>query len=284
MGAVIGLLAGVGMLLIWHGLTPRPPRIRSATISTRLRETLREAGLPTTSPAQIIGFQALAALIIFVVSFATTGSLSISGIFAVFGAYIPWMLVKRMRLKRQTVLRELWPEIVDHLTSGVRAGLSLSEGLANLGIHGPEPLRATFTTFASDYRVTGDFNTSLTALRRSLADPVADRICESLRIAREVGGTDLGRLLSTLGEFLREESRTRSELLARQSWSISAARMAVIAPWLVLLMLGTRPETRTAYDTPTGVIILIIGAVASIAAYRVMLRIGRLPVEKRVLR
>ncbi|GMA85970.1 hypothetical protein GCM10025868_12200 [Angustibacter aerolatus] len=34
---------------------------------------------------------------------------------------------------------------------------------------------------------------------------------EALRIAREVGGTDLGRLLRTLAEFLRDEAATRSE-------------------------------------------------------------------------
>ncbi len=72
--------------------------------------------------------------------------------------------------------------------------------------------------------------------------------------------------------------------MARQSWSVNAARMAVCAPWLVLVLLATQQETLNAYDTPTGTFILLIGAVASLAAYRLMLRIGRLPEDKRVLR
>jgi tight adherence protein B len=103
-------------------------------------------------------------------------------------------------------------------------------------------------------------------------------------VAREVGGTDLGRLLSTLSGFLRDDARTRSELLARQSWSVNAARMAVAAPWLVLILLATQRETLQAYDTPTGTLILICGAVASFVAYRLMIRIGRLPEDRRVLR
>ncbi len=60
--------------------------------------------------------------------------------------------------------------------------------------------------------------------------------------------------------------------------------MAVCAPWLVLILLATQQETLDAYDTPTGTVILAIGAIASLGAYRLMIRIGRLPADKRVLR
>ena len=53
-------------------------------------------------------------------------------------------------------------------------------------------------------------------------------------MAREVGGTDLGRLLRTLSAFLREDARTRAELETRQGWTVNAARLAVAAPWIVL--------------------------------------------------
>jgi tight adherence protein B len=209
---------------------------------------------------------------------------SISVVFSIFGATIPWLLVQRMRRRRQADLRELWPEVVDNLTSGVRAGLALPEALAAVGTRGPEHLRAAFAAFGRDYRATGAFNESINRLKDRLADPVADRICESLRLAREVGGTDLGHLLGTLGSFLREDARARSELLARQSWSVSAARMAVAAPWLVLVLLSTRRETLAAYDTAAGTVILVIGAVMSLVAYRIMVRIGRLPQDRRVLK
>ena len=154
--------------------------------------------------------------------------------------------------------------MVDNLTSGVRAGLSLPEALSAIGVRGPEQLREPFKQFGSDYRTTGRFNDSLDRLKDALADPVGDRVCESLRVAREVGGTDLGRLLSTLSGFLRDDARTRAELLARQSWSVNAARMAVAAPWLVLILLATQRETLQAYDTPTGTVILASGAALSL--------------------
>ena len=120
-------------------------------------------------------------------------------------------------------------------------------------------------------------------LARVLADPVADRICEALRVAREVGGTDLGRLLRTLSSFLRADARIRAELETRQGWTVNAARLAVAAPWLVLLLLATQSTTLSVFDTASGRVLLALGGGVTVLAYRLMLRIGRLPTERRVL-
>jgi tight adherence protein B len=283
-GAFVGLMLGIGVLLVWQGFTPAPKKVRTHARLNRMREELAQAGLTGITPHQLIGLQVLSAVLVALVGLILTRSLSVSVIFAVFASAVPRLLVTRLRHRRQSDLRELWPEVVDNLTSGVRAGLSLPEALSAIGIRGPEPLREPFRHFGTDYRTTGRFNESLDRLKVALADPVGDRVCESMRVAREVGGTDLGRLLTTLSSFLRDDARTRSELIARQSWSVNAARMAVCAPWLVLVLLATQQETLTAYDTPTGTLILVIGAVLSLIAYRLMIRIGRLPEDKRVLR
>jgi len=73
-------------------------------------------------------------------------------------------------------------------------------------------LREPFLAFGVDYQVTGRFAESLDRLKQRLADPVGDRVVEGLRIAREVGGGELGSLLRHLSGFLREDARTRSEL------------------------------------------------------------------------
>jgi len=73
-------------------------------------------------------------------------------------------------------------------------------------------------------------------------------------------------------------------LEGRQSWTVYAARLAVAAPWLVLALLATRGESVAAYAQPAGVAVLAIGAASTVLAYRLMVRIGRLPEEARVLR
>jgi tight adherence protein B len=235
-------------------------------------------------PAQLAGAQVLCALIAFVLVLAMTKTVTVAGAFAVFGFFLPVIIVRRLRRRRQGALRELWPEAIDNLASAVRAGMSLPEGLSALAVRGPAELRPPFARFASAYRASGRFGDCLDALKDDLADPVGDRVCETMRVAREVGGSDLGTVLRTLSELLRADARTRAELETRQGWVINAARLAVAAPWAVLLLLGTQSETLQAYDSPGGSLLLAIGGGVCVVAYRLMLRIGRLPEERRVLR
>jgi len=285
MGAVIGLLLGVGLLLIWRS-GPRAPQRASAQHrdgwSQRRTDRLRQAGIDGVGSAQLLAVQIVCALVAGGGVLLITSTSTVSLCFAVFAFFLPTAIVGRLRRRRQVALRELWPEAVDNLASAVRAGMSLPEGLAALGTRGPAELRPAFARFGTAYRATGRFADCIDALEAELADPVGDRVCETVRMAREVGGNDLGTVLRTLSELLRSDARTRAELETRQGWVVNGARLAVAAPWLVLLLLGTQSTTLTAYDSAGGVLLLAIGAVVCVVAYRVMLRIGRLPEERRI--
>jgi len=286
MGAFLGLLLGLGLLLIWRsGPRATPITVRPGVHFFQQRtERLRQAGVDGVSGGQLLAVQVAAALIAALVVLVVSGSVSIAACFGAFGFFAPVAIVARLHDRRRAELREVWPEVVDNLASAVRAGMALPEAVSALAIRGPEPLRPAFSRFAADYRATGRFSDCLSRLKADLADPVGDRVCEALRLARDVGGTDLGRLLRTLSTFLREDARTRSELETRQGWTVNAARLAVASPWIVLLLLATQSTTLDAFDQPAGRALLLLGGVVSVLAYRLMLRIGRLPVERRVLR
>ncbi len=287
MGALLGLTAGLGLLLIWRSgsRAPQPAARLSLTAwSARWRELLRQAGVTGVRPVQLAGAQFACAMSAFVLVAAITKTLSVAACFGLFGLAVPVLAVRRMRRRRQVALRDVWPEAIDNLASAVRAGMSLPEGLAALAARGPVELRPAFARFAAAYRASGRFTDCLDALKAELADPVGDRVCETARVAREVGGSDLGTVLRTLSELLRADARTRAELETRQGWVVNAARLAVAAPWVVLLLLGTQSQTLRAYDSAAGTSLLAIGAAVCLAAYRIMLRIGRLPEEQRVLR
>lgn len=284
MSAAVGLLAGLGLFLLWTACWSTPARMAGPARQSRLERLLQQAGITQVTPASLLVSAAGLALMMALLVLVLTGAPAIAVCFALFSAYFPFALLRMRARRRAAVMRELWPDVVDHLRSAIRAGLSLPEALVQLGVKGPEQLRDEFTTFATDYRATGYFEGALQKLKASLADPVADRIIEALRLTRDVGGSDLGKLLGTLSEFLRDHARTRSELEARQSWTVNAARLAVAAPWIVLMLMATRPEAIAAYNSPAGWLVLGGGLLISIVCYRVMLRIGALPSEQRVLR
>jgi hypothetical protein len=58
-----------------------------------------------------------------------------------------------------------------------------------LALRGPEPLRAPFARFSAAYRANGRVGECLDALKDDLADSVGDRVCETMRVARAVGGS-----------------------------------------------------------------------------------------------
>ncbi len=281
MGAVLGLLLGVGVLTIWSSFwLPSPAGVRRPS---RLRPLLSSAGLGDVSAPSFLMVCAVSSLVAVITVLAASRTVPVALVFGALGAYLPVAVVRGRARRRQHDFAEVWPEAVDNLASAVRAGMSLPEALSALSERGPEPLRDGFAAFARDYQLSGRFTDALDRLKERLADPVGDRVVESLRVAREVGGGDLGRLLRSLSAFLREDARTRSELQARQAWTVNGARLAVAAPWLVLLLLCFQPEVIQRYSSGAGVVVLLGGAVLCALAYWAMVRIGRLPTERRIL-
>lgn len=283
MSVFLGLTLGFGLLLVFRACTSES-NTRTKASSGRIETLLLHAGLDKVTRGGFISASITSTVIVGLTVLILTGAPLIALIFAGFGAGAPWALVHHQAAKRAANLREQWPDVVDHLRSAIRAGMSLPESLTQLGHQGPEALRPAFTDFGLDYRATARFNDSLERLATRLADPVADKIVEALRITREVGGTDLGEMLGTLSAFLRDAARTRGELEARQSWTVSAARLAIAAPWAILLLLAGQPAAVIAYSSVPGMLVLASGLLVSFICYRAMMHIGRLPEEERVFR
>lgn len=285
MSLLLGLGLGFGLLLIYASFWSRPSGAQGVTRTRRrrLRKLLDEAGHPRTAVTGVLTAVLLCAVSAFLVILVLTAAVPVALCFALFAGTVPVLTLRWQASKRRSLLRGIWPDAVDHLRSAVRSGMSLPEGLIQLSTSGPEPLREPFLEFAKDYRAGQTLGVALERLKLRLADPVGDRIVAALLITREVGGSDLGRLLSTLAEFLRENARTRGELEARQSWTVNAAKLAVAAPWIVVLLLSLQPEAAEAYRGAAGMLVLGAGLIVSLVCYRLMLRIGALPPEARVL-
>ncbi len=283
MGAVLGLLLGTGLLLAWSALSSDPPAPCGGRRVSSVSSLLRRAGVDGVTATSVWLLCAGSAVVSGAAMLAVSRTVPVAAAFTLLAGYLPIAALRGRALRRQREFAELWPEAVDNLASAVRAGLSLPEALIQLGERGPEPLREPFVAFARDYQLSGRFSDCLDLLKARLGDPVGDRVVEGLRIARDVGGGDLGRMLRALSGFLRDDARTRAELEARQSWTVNGARLAVAGPWLVLAMLSFQPDVISRYASAGGALVLAVGAAVCMAAYRLMTWLGRLPIEKRVL-
>ncbi len=284
MSVLLGLSLAVGVLLILSPrLWPRGARLAERSVRrSRLRLLLDGAGMDRISAGGFVGLCSCAGLVAGAVVLGITGIPVVSGLAVVAGAGAPIGVAQWRTNTRQAAARRSWPDLIDHLVASVRSGVALPEALGALSTVGPQSLRPAFAAFAREYGATGQFGEAVDTLKARIGDPIADRIVETLRMAREVGGTELSTVLRGLAQHLRAEAAVRAELEARQSWVSNAARLGVAAPWIVLLLLSTRPETAQAFAGPGGVTLLLGGAILTVIAYRIMRRIGRLPTETRV--
>jgi tight adherence protein B len=278
----LGLLLGIGLVLVASPLLwPAVPAQSTSVPFRMVKDRLIQAGLAKVSVTTFVVASVIVSIAASSLIYAVISVTVLALAAAVVGFITPTVLVIARARSRRRATRVVWPDVVDHLVSAVRSGLALPDSVVTLAHTGPPMTRAAFESFESDYRSTGNFSVSLDRLKARLADPIADRILETLRMSREVGGNELTHVLRNLAAYLRQDASIRSEVEARQSWTVNAARLGVAAPWIVLVMLATRPEAAAAYNTVAGGVLIVSGLVVSVVAYRVMIALGRLPEERR---
>lgn len=278
---LLGAALAAGLLLaLAPWLWPpgeRTPRERPSALSALLESAGFAHVAPRVAVATCIGGALVSAAIAWLVT--TVGVLALLAGAAGAAWPILWLRSRAARLVRAR--RALWPDVCDLLIASVRAGMSLPDAVSSLARSAPPALRAAFAGFERDMAASGHFDSSADRLKSALADPMADRIVETLRMARQVGGTELTPVLRALAASVRADAALRSEVESRQSWTRGAAVLGVLAPWVIVALLAMRPEGADAYSSPEGVALLLAGAAVSIVAFRVMLRIGRLPEPRR---
>ena len=211
-----------------------------------------------------------------------TRSIVIALAFGALAAGISFVTVSTKSHINEAALIAAWPEVIDHLMSGIQSGLSLTESLAGLATRGPEILRPAFVQFRATLYGSGDLTVAIDELKSMFSHHGSDQIFEALLISKTLGGSELLQILRTLGDFLRQDLALRREIDVKHGWIKNSAHISAAAPWILLLLLSTQPSTAKAYSTPTGAVILIAGLVMTAIAYLWMNRLGRLPQTPRV--
>lgn len=279
---LVGAVLAAGLLLC---LSPWmwPPRTGgvSAARRGRLTRLIEEAGLDGLSSRTLIVVMVAVGLISAAAVWLLTALVVLALLAGLVGAMAPVVFLRGRRVRLRRMRRQLWPDVCDLLIASIRVGLSLPDAVASLSESAPGMLRPAFAVFARDLGASGRFETSLDRLKASLADPIGDRIAETLRMARQVGGTELISVLRALSASVRADAALRGEVEARQSWIRGAAVLGAVAPWVILGLLVMRPEGASAYGTPEGVAVICAGAAVSAVAFQIMVRIGRLPEPRR---
>jgi tight adherence protein B len=255
---------------------PRHPRHRA-------REWMVQAGLADVRTSEFIGvvlaIGAAAALAGWVVFGGVGPAIAL---FAT-GASAPVASYRFRRTQRRARSNEAWPRMIEEIRLRTGSlGRSVPQAVFEVGARGPDELRPAFDAAQREWQLTTDFDRTLAVLKEQLADPTADATCETLLVAHQVGGADLGRRLTALAEDRMADVQGRKDARAKQAGARLARSFVILVPVgmaLVGLQIG---EGRAAYGTPHGqaMILVAIGLIAGCWVWAG--QIMRLPTTERV--
>jgi tight adherence protein B len=151
-------------------------------------------------------------------------------------------------------------------------------------VRGPERTKSIFALFAIRLREGATFSSAIKIIQESFNESTADQVCEVLDFSRSSGGRDTALTLRTLSNFIRADIALRSEITAKHSWVKNSAALAAVAPWVLLLLLASQPNTVSAYSSGSGLMVLLIGAGLTVVAYIWMNKVGTLKIVPRVFK
>jgi len=153
-----------GLVLAGLGLDGRPRAAGPRRWAGRFQDWATQAGVRGVRLWHVVAVCGGAGAAVGVAVTGLTRSVWLGLAFAGLAGWLPLGALRARRRRRLRELREVWPDAIDNLASGVRAGMSLPEAVAGLAARGPLTLRAPFARFADDYHANGRFGAALDRL------------------------------------------------------------------------------------------------------------------------
>lgn len=269
--SALSVYLGIGMLL---GALPRtgPVRWRVPGAGPGRRVDGRRVGL------LVLGASMTAGAVL-----APTGSWPLAAVAATGVAAWGTRGPARRRAKAVGEVHEAWPDGVRHVLASVRSGATVERALVDLAHSGPESLRRVWEPFPRLAEALGP-GAAMEAVRSAAADPTTDRVVEVLIVADRIGGRVVPEILEDLADAVRADLRTLEEIRTSSLEQRLNARVVFVVPWLMLALLMSREGAyRTFYQSHAGVGIIGVAALLSVVALWIVGRLGREPIEPRVL-
>lgn len=184
--------------------------------------------------------------------------------------------------QRQRNLDQSWPAVFDLMRSGAQAGLSNEEQFRFMAQNGPQRLRPIFHQLSADLENGNPLVESLARFQQLSGSRNADFLALALAVSSELGGRGMSSIWEQSASEIRGEQNLLGEVLARQSWVLASAKIALLAPWLVALLLLGPTGNREAFASEIGTLVLLFGLMLSVAAYFLTNLLGRLKLPGRI--
>jgi tight adherence protein B len=189
------------------------------------------------------------------------------------GIFFPHVTVGFMTSRRQNQFTERFPEGLDIIVRGLRAGLPISESIINARSEVPEPVKTVYGQIADGVNLGQNLEEAIGDAAKIIDTPELKFFAVSLSVQRETGG-NLAETLNNLAEILR---RRRQMKLKIKAMSSEARASAYIIGSLPFIMFGLIFFVNTGYamelfTDPRGLVMVGVGLTMMVAGIGIMIK------------
>jgi tight adherence protein B len=234
-------------------LEERHKKAKSASISTRIAQ----AGLKWSKRQFIIISAALGVITFITVLFSGFNLLIAGGIgfAAAFG--LPRWLLSFLKKRREAKFLNGFPDAVDVIVRGIKAGLPLLDCLKMITAESPEPMKSEFRAIVETQAIGMPLGDACLKLYESMPVPEANFFGIVISIQQKAGG-NLSETLGNLSRVLRDRKKMKGKIQAMsQEAKASAGIIGALPICVMLLVYITSPNYITPlFNDPLGRLML----------------------------
>jgi tight adherence protein B len=277
------------------GLTPQADegRLRKRSVEQTLREAaenqkimgkkrarpslpvrLRQAGLGW-SPRTYYLVSVAAGIVVFLPAGIMLGGLPAAGLGISAGLLLPHLFLGFMRKRRFKRFADEFPNALDVIVRGVKAGLPLVDCLKIVAAETQEPLKSEFKIVVDDQRLGVPLDEAVQRLPERVPLAEANFFAIVIAIQSRTGGS-LSGALGNLSSMLRDRQKMRMKVKALSGEAKASAAIIAAMPIAVAAMLSVTSPKYIAllFTTHTGKLVL--------AGCAVMMTIGVMIMRKMI--
>lgn len=202
----------------------------------------------------------------------------------IFGSGIALIVFSLTSAERKSppnrITEKYWPTFCDDISAGVRAGLAIPEATFQASTSLPIFLQQEFVKAKKDFAGGESFSGCIQKLATQIEDQTFSRITRLILTAQTQNSAAISGLLSEQAHNLRSDLALLNEILGKQAVTKVSAKVASLAPLVVLVLTSTRPTVRDAYLQPIGIAVLLVVGFVTVFSYLVMRNISEIKVLK----
>ena len=172
----------------------------------------------------------------FVLGLLTGGGLAVAGTLGVAGAFgLPRWILSFLKKRREAKFLTAFPDAVDIIVRGVKAGLPLLDCMKMITIESPEPVKSEFRAIVETQAIGMPLGEACGKLYEQMPVPEANFFGIVVSIQQRSGG-NLAEALGNLSRVLRDRKKMKAKIQAMSQEAKASAGIIGALPIAVMTM------------------------------------------------